>query len=418
MKLQTDIKLIGPFHQLLTMDHLPLRGPIVDETLDIMKQAGILVSDGKIVKVGNFDYMRSSMKSAEQIFTYTEPVVALPGYIDSHTHLCYAGSRAGDYSARIQGKSYTEIAKQGGGIMSSVQATRRASLTDLRERLCIRVGQFAKQGITTIEVKSGYGLNVDAELKMLQAIKSTSEAQSIDLIPTCLAAHTVPTDFVGSKSAYLDYVLREILPEVRSENLAKRVDIFTDDIAFSIEESRQFLEKSRDMGFELVIHADQFTNGGAVLGCELGARSVDHLENSDDAAIQMLGKAPTVATALPGASLGLGMQFAPGRKLLDEGACLAIATDTNPGSAPMGDLIAEASIFSAYEKLSNAEVFAGLTFRAAHALGLHDRGILKSGLLADITIYALDDYREILYHQGSLKPYEVWKNGKKVVHGS
>jgi imidazolonepropionase len=216
------------------------------------------------------------------------------------------------------------------------------------------------------------------------------------------------------KEEYLTFLSYEVFPKIREERLANRVDIFVEEEAFAVADAFPYLQKAKKLGFQLTVHANQFSSGGAFLACKLGARSADHLENLDDEELRTLAQSETSAVILPGASIGLGMQFAPARKLLDAGASLAIATDWNPGSAPMGDLLTQASILMTYEKLNSAEVFSGITFRAAHALGLNDRGRIEKGLTADLVAYPTNDYREILYHQGQMKPLAVWKKGKIV----
>jgi len=254
-------------------------------------------------------------------------------------------------------------------------------------------------------------LSVVQELKQLSAIRSASKESQADLIPTCLAAHIKPKDFNGQASAYLEYILNDLLPKVKKEDLATRIDIFIEDSAFNAGDATHYLRAAKQMGFDITVHADQFTPGGSIVAAQVGAASADHLEASTDKEIKAIAASDTVAVALPGASLGLGIGFAPARELLDAGACLAIASDWNPGSAPMGDLLIQASILSAYEKLTTAETFAGLTYRAAKALNLNDRGSLQNGMLADMQAYPCADYREILYQQGKLKPVQVWKNG-------
>lgn len=404
-------KLIGPFTQILPLTNLPVKGAVADDALVIICKGGVLLSeDGLIIEVGDFELLRkaNSIAAVEEI---SGDHVLLPGYVDCHTHLCFAGSRAKDYALRIAGKSYQEMAKSGGGIWDSVTQTRKASKEQLTEWLLQRVDQHAKNGVTTIEVKSGYGLNVAQEIKQLQAIKDAAAKSEADLVATCLAAHILPRDFNGAASEYLEMILNDLLPELKKGSLASRVDIFVEQGAFNATNAAYYLRLSKKMGFDLTIHADQFSVSGSVVAVNLGAVSADHLEVSGEKEIKALAASETVAVALPGASLGLGIGFAPARKLLNAGACLAIASDWNPGSAPMGDLLMQASILSAYEKLTTVETFAGLTFRAAKALNLHDRGTLDKGKLADMQAYLCNDYREILYHQGQLKPAKVWKAG-------
>jgi len=271
-----------------------------------------------------------------------------------------------------------------------------------------RIERHLAEGVTTIEIKSGYGLETASELKQLRAIAKASTQTKASLVSTCLAAHMVPKDFSGGQSEYLNYVFHDLLPVIKNENLSNRVDIFIEESAFDAKNALTYLNRAKQMGFDITVHADQFTTGGSAVAVKSGAVSADHLEASKDGEIKLLANSDTVAVVLPGASLGLGMQYAPARKLLDVGACLAIASDWNPGSAPMGDLLMQAAVMSAAEKLNTAEVFAGLTFRAAKALRLHDRGILAPGMRADMQAYPTNDYREILYQQGKLKPLIIY----------
>ena len=382
---------------------MPLKGALKDDQLHIIPKGGVLIDNGVIIAVGEFELLRKENPTAHIKEIEVEQVL-LPGFVDCHTHICFAGSRAKDYAMRIQGKTYLEIAKAGGGIWDSVTQTRAVDETLLTELLLKRVERHLAEGVTTIEIKSGYGLSVEQELKQLSAIKAAASKTKANLVSTCLAAHMVPRDFDGDQMAYLDHILNELLPVVKKENLATRVDIFIEDGAFKPEIALDYLRKAKQMGFDITVHADQFSTGGSAVAVEAGAVSADHLEASGDKEIQLLASSNTVAVALPGASLGLGMQYAPARKLLDAGACLAIASDWNPGSAPMGDLLMQAAVMSAAEKLSTAEVFSGLTFRAAKALNLTDRGKLAAGMRADTQAYPCNDYREILYQQAKLKP--------------
>ena len=412
------MKLIGPFKQIVTLNNLPLRGKISDEQLEIIENGGILInSENKIEEIGNYEVIANKTKqslSNSPTLQFSNSVV-LPAFIDCHTHICFGGNRANDFAMRNAGKTYLEIAEKGGGIWSSVQHTRNASESELLEKLLERINRLISLGITTIEIKSGYGLNVESELKMLRVIKKAQEKTEATLVPTCLSAHLKPKDFEGTSSAYLQYILTEILPKVKQENLSKRVDIFIEKSAFQPEESRKFLEKAKEMGFEITVHADQFTAGSSRIAVEVGAVSADHLEATIDEDIEYLAKSETVAVALPGASLGLGEPFTPARKILDHNGILAIASDWNPGSAPMGNLITQASILATFQKLSTAEVLAGITFRAAKALNLTDRGILKKGMKADFVVYETNNFQNILYNQGSLMASEVYIDGERII---
>jgi imidazolonepropionase len=272
------------------------------------------------------------------------------------------------------------------------------------------VNRHFHSGVTTIEIKSGYGLTLEDEIKMLEVIDTLDKKMPSDLVPTCLAAHVRPGEF-GSDKDYLDFIILEMLPVISERDLAGRVDIFVEKHAFSPEEATCFLKSAGSLGFSLTVHADQFTTGGSKVAAQCGAISADHLEASGPEEIRTLVQGGVVAVVLPGASLGLGMPFAPARKILDEGASLVIASDWNPGSAPMGDLLVESALLSISEKLSFAETFAGITLRAANALDLSDRGMIAPGKLADLISFQTDDYREILYNQGMLKPDKIWKKG-------
>lgn len=407
------MKLSGPFKQIVTLNHLPLKGKLQDESLEIISNGGIFTENGIIRKVDDFDSLKQQFPDSEIDFIKGEQI-AIPAFVDAHTHICFGGNRANDFAMRNAGKTYLEIAESGGGIWSSVQHTRQASEDDLVNGILERVNVLLNQGITTIEIKSGYGLNVDEELKMLCAIRKAQGKTKATLVPTCLAAHLKPRDFEGTSEEYLNYILKEILPKVKDENLAKRVDIFIEKSAFQPEESKNFLLKAKELGFQITVHADQFTAGSSRIAVEVGAKSADHLEATIDEDIEFLANSNTVAIALPGASLGLGEPFSPARKILDKGGILAIATDWNPGSAPMGNLVTQASILATYQKLTTAEVLAAITFRAAYALDLEDRGVLAEGKKADFLTYETDNFQNILYHQGSLKPKSIYINGEKI----
>jgi len=400
------MKLTGPFSQILPLRELPLKGPLKDEQLQIIEQGGVVMQEGKVLAIGVFTELQKQYPGISTHYI-EEPAVLLPGFIDAHTHICFAGSRSRDYAMRIAGKSYLDIARAGGGIWDSVMKTREAGEAALIANTVARADRHLKDGVTTIEVKSGYGLNLEAELTMLRAIRSAGLYTKATLIPTCLAAHMRPRDFDGDEKAYLRWILSDLLPVLKEEQLTNRVDIFIEETAFSTKDALSFLEQAAKAGFKLTVHADQFSSGGSQVAVKAKALSADHLEASTETDIRQLAAAETVAVVLPGASLGLGMQYAPARKLLDAGASVAIASDWNPGSAPMGDLLTQAAILSAAERLSTAEVLAGLTSRAAKAL---DIAIPE----ADFQAYPCKDYRDILYYQGRMKPFMVWKNGELI----
>ena len=407
------MKLIGPFKQIITLANLPLRGKLSDNQLEIIENGGILIKNGFIEEIGDLEHLKSKFPNIELEILNSE-VVTLPTFTDCHTHICFGGNRANDFAMRNAGKTYLEIAENGGGIWSSVQHTRQASEEELLKTTLERINFLISLGITTIEIKSGYGLDLENELKMLRVIKKAQEVTKATLVPTCLSAHLKPKDFEGTNEEYLKFILTEILPKVKEEKLSKRIDIFIEKSAFQPDESKAFLLKAKDLGFEITVHADQFTPGSSRIAVEVGAKSADHLEATIDEDLEFLAQSKTVAVALPGASLGLGEKFTPARKILDKNGILAIASDWNPGSAPMGNLITQASILATFEKLSTAEVLAGITFRSAFALNLTDRGILEKGKKADFVTFNTDNFQNVFYQQGSLKADSVYINGEKI----
>lgn len=411
----TTYKLIGPITQLIPMQKSGIKGAIKDHNLDIIEDAGILIEGEKIHTIGAFSDLKEKANTlhAEIIELHTDHVCT-PGFIDAHTHICFSGSRANDYAMRNAGRSYLEIAEAGGGIWDTVTQTRKAEQQELVSGVIERANTLLKRGITTIEVKSGYGLSITEELKMLRAIKTANISTTADLVSTCLAGHILPKDYDGDHKAYLEEISTILFPLLREEQLTNRIDAFVEQGAFLPSDIYPYFEKAKQMGFDITVHADQFNTGGSEVAVKVGAISADHLEASTENEIQMLAQSNVISVALPGASIGLGCSFTPARKILDAGGALAIASDWNPGSAPMGDLLTQACILGTFEKLSNAEILAGITCRAAAALNLDDRGRLVSGMMADFNLFPTEHINEIFYHQGKLVPSQVWKRGKLI----
>ena len=389
------------------MVNLPERGAISDNSLEIIDDGGVVIEDGKIIEVGDF---LSLSKNDLDVREITYPCVLLPGFIDSHTHVCHYGNRSDEYAKRNSGISYQQILEEGGGIHNTMNSTSNSTDEQLTDDTLNRLKRHFQEGVLTCEVKSGYAPNLEDEVRMLRIINEIDSSNDIDLIPTCLAAHVTPKKYESSKK-YLDSIVNELLPIIKEENLSNRVDIFIEEKAFSVTEASNFLEKIKS-DFYITAHANQFTSGGLKVGVDNGAVSVDHLEVITDQEIDYLSKSDTTGVVLPGCSLGLGIPFAPVRKLLDYNCKVSIASDWNPGSAPMGDLLMQASLLGSTEKLSNAEVLAGITCRAANALSLEDRGSLENGKIADMIGFKTNDFRDILYNQGKLKPSFICKRGK------
>lgn len=407
--------LVGPFRQIITMDEVPLKGPLHDNQLHIIESAWILIQDGKVISIDSYNKLKNKViDGKDEIQQMNGDHVAMPGMIDPHTHICYAGSRSNDYALRLSGMSYLEIAAKGGGIWSTVTNTRNASDEALYLNTHTRASSLLNDGVTTAEVKSGYALNLEDELRMLEVIKRINDSSEIDLVSTCLAAHTLPKDFQGSAKQYLEFLIKNLLPEVVKRKLSSRADIYIEKNAFSPDEGLFYLREAKNLGFDAVVHADQFTTGGSEVAVEVGAVSADHLEVTSDREIAMLARSDVIPVSLPGASIGLGVSFAPVRKILDAGCSLAVASDWNPGSAPMGDILVQACMLGVYEHLTMAETLASVTYRAAAALRLRDRGILKKGNQADIIAFPVRDYRDIVYYQGKMKPDIIMKKGKLI----
>lgn len=417
-----DKTLLGPFKQILTMRNLALAGKLSDDQLEIIPDGGLLIVGDQIEQVLNKEEFENEVNHAKfhgsgiVFHRIQEDAVALPGLIDCHTHMCYAGTRAQDYARRLSGESYLAIAKSGGGMIETVRNTREATRKDLFDSLFLRGLAHLERGVTTCEVKSGYGLTVEDELKMLEVINDANNSRALlpDFVPTCLAAHTVPPEFEDQES-YLKELKEKLLPEIKKRNLSKRVDIFIEESAFSPANAKDYLEYAKSMGFEVLAHADQFTASGSQVAAAVGAISADHLETSDDQHLQILKDHNVIAVALPGASFGLGVKFAPARKMLDMGLSVAISSDWNPGTAPMGMLLIQAAILGAYEKLTIAETLAGITYRAAAALSLNDRGVIDQGKLADLIAFKCDHYEKIIYNQGALRPFLIYRKGKQIL---
>jgi len=389
------------------MSNLPLKGAISDEKLEIVENGGIIISGDKILEVGKFSDLT---KKEKNVFEIDFSCVLVPGFIDCHTHICHYGSRSEEYSKRNSGMSYQQILSEGGGIHNTMYATEKSSDEELEKETVSRLNRHFNEGVLTCEIKSGYGSNLEQEVRLLNIINKINDNHAMGIVSTCLAAHVTPKTY-NSSSEYLDKIIEELIPVLEKKKLTNRIDIFIEEKAFSVSESFDYLSQLKDK-FDITVHANQFSSGGVKVGIDCGAKSVDHLEVIDDEEINYLSNSNTSAVVLPGCSLGLGIPFAPARKLLDNNCKLSIATDWNPGSAPMGDLLQQSSLLGSIEKLSSAEVFSAITYRSADALGLEDRGKIERDKIADFIGFKTNDYRDILYNQGKLKPSFICKRGE------
>jgi imidazolonepropionase len=336
--------------------------------------------------------------------------------IDCHTHLVYAGDRLDDFEARLRGDTYTALLARGGGILSTVRATRAASDELLLDLAGARVEQAVAHGVTTLEVKSGYGLDLRHELRMLQVVKDANKLAIADLIPTFLGAHALPVEARRSPAArerYLTEVIEEMLPAVVEGKLARFCDVFIEEGAYTLDEGRRVLEAARELGLGLKIHAEQMTcTGSAELAAELGAVSAEHLEHASDEGIAALAEAGTVAVLLPGAAFFLRDSMPDARRFVKAGVRVAVATDLNPGSSPTNNLPLMAQMGVLGCQLTLDEAILAITSHAAAALDLKDRGVLKPGMLADLAFWRCRDPRELLYHFGIAPCSGVVKGGR------
>ena len=378
----------------------------------------MLVRDGKIVSIGPAQKIEklSAARKSEKIDVGGRAV--LPGFVDSHTHLIHASSRAEEYELKIQGASYEEIAKRGGGILNSVKKLRAATASQLKSRALATLEEFASYGTTTIEAKSGYGLDVASELKILGLHRELRQEQPVEIVSTFLGAHVVPAEYrrtADGTSRYLDLLLDQMLPEVVNHRLAEFCDVFCDRGAFTREQSRQILSEAKLHGLQPRMHAEQLSRTGAAqLAVELGAASCDHLEQVNHSDIRTLAKSKTVATLLPGCDFHLGWkQYAPARKLIDAGAIVALATDYNPGTSPTVSMPMILSLACTQLRMTPAEAIAAATINAAYALNRSDRlGSLEAGKEADFAVFEVEDYREIPYYFGMNRCWMTVKNGE------
>lgn len=410
--------LIHSAAQVLRMTAAPQRGERLGD-LGLINDGAVLIRDEKIVEVGSSLEFINKYPSEEK-WDATGRVI-MPGFVDPHTHVVWAGDRAEEFESRLAGKTYLEILEAGGGILSTVKATRGASLDDLKEQTRSRVQTMFSQGTTTLEAKSGYGLDEKTEHKMLQTLLEIDQEEAPDLILTYLGAHAVPPEFAGDTAKYTGHLCQILLPALKNwwpqqtPRPLPYVDVFCERGVFNLAQSRQILERAIELGFPVKIHADEFENlGGASLAAELDAASADHLVVTSDEDIAALGKSDTVAVGLPCTPFGLGEpEYTPAQKILAADGILAIATDINPGTAWCESMQFAIALACRYMKLTPAQAIAASTINAAAAIGQQDRiGSIDPGKQADLIILKVPDYRQLGYRFGSNLVETVIKKGK------
>jgi imidazolonepropionase len=412
-----DSLLITGTSQLLTLrGRGPRRGNALTN-LGIIKDGALLVRDGAIAAVGTRAQVEAQPESRNVERFDVGGRVILPGFVDSHTHLIHAASRAEEYELKIAGASYEEIARKGGGILNSVKRLRAATSDALKQRAHHALKQFAAYGTTTIEAKSGYGLDVASELKILGLHRELGAEQPLEIVSTFLGAHTVPAEYrskANGAEKYISLLLEKLIPEVASKKLAEFCDVFCDRCAFMREQAKRILEQGKKHGLLPRLHAEQLTRTGATqLAVQLGAASCDHLEHVNRADIRALAKSKTVATLLPGCDFHLGLKrYAPARQLIEAGAIVALATDYNPGTSPTVSMPMILSLACSQLRMTPAEAITAATINGAYALRREKRiGSLEVGKQADLAVFEVADYREIPYYFGMNSCWTTMKRG-------
>jgi imidazolonepropionase len=398
----------------------PRRGKAMDDA-GVAADGAVAIRDGRIVAVGSSEDLLARYVAEEELDA--TGCVVCPGFVDPHTHVVYAGDRVDEFERRIRGETYQQIAAAGGGILSTVRATRAAAVPSIVDQSLARLDEMLSFGTTTVEAKTGYGLDAASEMKLLRAIDRLDRSGPFELVPTFMAAHAVPPEFAGRADAYVELVVEELLPAAlawyeasgfKADGRPMFVDVFCEHHAFSLTQARRVLEAGRDAGLALKAHVDQFTElGGLGLALELGAVSVDHLDVTGAAGITALAASSAIGVVIPTASFNLGSaRYAGARAMIDAGAALALTTDINPGSSPCPSLPLAMAIACRYQKLTPAEALVAGTINAAHAIGVGDRvGSLEPGKQADLLMLDAPDFRHLACHFGGNLVAKVVKKG-------
>jgi imidazolonepropionase len=398
----------------------PRRGAAMSE-LGLIEDGAVAVRGDRVVMVGSTKEVLAQLEGTAQRIDASGKVV-MPGYVDPHTHVVFAGDRAAEFELRLQGATYLEIMAAGGGIMNSVRATRAASLKELVAQSQQRLHRMLALGTTTAEAKTGYGLDTENELKMLEAIRLLDESHPVDLIPTFLGAHAVPAEYQGRAEEYVNLVIEEMLPLVKTrghivDSKPFFCDVFCEGGAFSLEQSKRILEKAKEVGMGLKIHADEFTSlGGAALAAELGATSADHLACTPQEEMELLAESGAVAVLLPGTPFGLGEAHYPSaRRMIELEVPVALATDLNPGTCYCESMPFIMALASRQMGMTPAETIVAATINAAHAIAMgHEVGSLEVGKMADLLILDVPDYRHLVYRFGTNPVDTIVKAGRVI----
>lgn len=395
----------------------PKRGKDMSD-IGLIKDGGVLIHDNKIFAVGTTEELDKQINMDEYEVIDATGKTVLPGFVDSHTHFVFGGYRADEFTWRLKGDSYMSIMERGGGINATVVPTRNASVEEFKEVGKERLNRMLEFGVTTVEGKSGYGMDHDAELRQLQAMKELNEEHPVDVVTTFLGPHSVLPEWKGREREFIDMMLTEVMPEVREKNLAEFADIFCEKGVFNVEDSEYYLNKAKELGFKLKIHADEMNDlGGAALAARVGAYSADHLLKASDDGIKQMAEKNVISTLLPATAFGLKEEYAPARKMIDGGAAVAIASDFNPGSCFTNSIPLLVALGCIYMNMSIEEVITALTINGAAALDRADTvGSIEPGKKADIIFLKFPSINFMPYHTAVNLVETVIKDGETVYH--
>ena len=414
MKMDLIIKNIG---KLVTMEgsFLPRTGKQMNE-LTILENAYIAVVEGKIFQVGTGEDYRE-LAGESTIIDDASGMLVTPGLVDSHTHLVHGGSRENEFSKKLNGVPYIQILQEGGGILSTVNATKKATFDELYNKAKKSLDRMLEFGVTTVEEKSGYGLELDTEMKQLEVAHKLHENHPVDLVHTFLGAHAIPPEYKGNNEAYIRLLVEEIMPKVKELDLAEFCDVFCEEGVFSVEESEYILSKAKELGYKLKIHADEIVPiGGAELAARLGCVSADHLMAASDEGLQDMSKKGVIANILPGTSFNLNKKSADGRKMIDMDVPVSLSSDYNPGSCPSENIQFVMQLGCLNLKMTPNEVLTAVTINAAHCIDrANEIGSIEVGKKADIAIFDAPNVEYLMYHFGINHIDRVYKEGKLVV---
>jgi imidazolonepropionase len=400
---------------MVSCDHLLLDVTTIDEQGQQLQDQAIAIKEGIILWCGGRSSVPQELLEHAALIEACQGRLVTPGLIDCHTHLVYAGMRSAEFKLKLEGGSYIDIAKAGGGIISTVKQTRQASEEELMEQSLPRLLALKKEGVTTVEIKSGYGLDLINELKMLRVAKRLGELGGLRVKTTFLGAHAIAPEFKENSQLYVDLVCNEMMPAVKELNLADAVDVFCESIAFNLKQTEQIFQSAQSLDLPIKCHAEQLSNlGASTLAAQFGALSCDHLEFLDGRGAQAMAQAKTVAVLLPGAYYFLREKHPPPVDLLRaSGVGLAIATDSNPGSSPTTSLLLMMSMACQFFGLTVPEVLAGVTFQAARALGLADEvGSIAAGKIADLVLWSINDPAALCYYFSYPLPHKTMIAGQ------